>query len=280
MPATSVALLGTVHADLWGFERLEAALESIRPRVIALETNPQRAALYGGRFDYDGPALHASAQATYARLLEAFQSDPESFRSRRARYRMAGVEWNERQVAAIEAGAVLLAGCYGFELKVAAKYVERHPRTGLRLIDLPEENVDAIRRSRGGETWRPSPAVLRLFAAYRDALDRGLAGYVVAQAELQDAYYADAGGALRRIYEQNVAGWATLPADDFYRRAMFDPRREPYMAEQLRRLHRETAGGSILAIVGATHVEGLGRLLSDLPLESGDLAGVPLRKAA
>ncbi len=111
-------------------------------------------------------------------------------------------------------------------------------------------------------------------------LDHGLAGYVAVLSELQQAYYTDAGTTLRRSYERNVAAWASLPPDDFYRRAMFDPRREPHMAEQLRCLRTEMTGARIVAIVGATHQHGLAALLADCPHESMSLSEVQLGKAA
>ncbi len=280
MQEAELLLLGTVHADLWGFARLEAVLEVVRPDVIAVETNEQRAALYEGRFDYDVAAIYRDAQAKYERLLEVFLSNRDLFRKRRRPFVAVGLDWSERRLAAIEAGAALLTACYGFELKVAAKYVERTPGTALRLIDLAEENVDAIRQSKGAHAAWPSPSVLRLYRDQQHMLDHGLAGYVAVLSELQQAYYTDAGTTLRRSYERNVAGWAALPPEDFYRRAMFDPRREPHMAGQLRGLRAEMAGGRIVAIVGATHRYGLAALLADCPHESMSLSEVELGKAA
>jgi hypothetical protein len=280
MPAEDVLLVGTVHADLWGFGRLQTALELIEPGVVAVETNVQRAALYQGRFEYNALALYREAQAKYMRILDLFLSDADVFEKRRERYAEAGVEWNERQVAAMEAGAVLLCACYGFELKVAVRYVELAPGAELRLIDLPEENVDAIRQSKGVETGRPSPQNLAFFAAHREALDHGLAGFVTVVSALQDAYYADAAGTLRSAYERGVAGWASLPTDDYYRRAMFDPRREPYMADEIRAIRREKSGDRLVVVVGATHLAGLDGLLADCPHALLALSEVTLSQAA
>lgn len=275
-----VLLLGTVHADLWGFGRLEAALDLVEPAMIAVETNEQRARFYEGRFDYDAPALYAAAPSAYLGLLQRFVSDRRLFDEHRARYRAAGLEWTERQVAAMDVGGALLAACYGFELKVVMKYVERHPAAERHMIDLPEENADAIRLSRGVEDGRPSARNLAFFAAHRDELDRGLAGYLSLVTSLQDAYYADAGGALRAMYARNVAAWDRLPRHDHYRRAMFDPRREPYMADRIRALRRRHPGRPFVAVLGATHCHGVADLLDDCPHSTLSLAELPLQRAA
>jgi hypothetical protein len=274
-----VLLVGTVHADLDGFGRLETVLEVMRPRTIAVEMNAQRAKAYEGRFAYDALSSYREAQARYEKILQLLLSRSAVLEAGRARYSGVPIAWNERQIAAMEAGVLLLRACYGFEVKVARRYVDQHPGTALHYIDLPEKQVDEGGRSRatgGGVT--PVPA-LKFFAENQAALDLGLLGFVTLLRELQDRYYAEAGRVLRRRYERNVANWGNLPQHDYSSRAVYDPAREPYMAQQLRSIQRANPGTRCVAIVGATHRYGIARLLADCAPSSMLLSQAELLRA-
>lgn len=274
MQAGSTVLVGTVHADLDGFRRLETVLAGVEPRVVAVETNARRAALYAGRFEYDALGIYREAHRRYLAILDDYVAHPSIADRARQRYAAFPAEWTPRQMAAMEAGAFVLASCYGFELKVAVRYVEAHPGTELRYIDLPEEDVDAIQLSKAADAG-PSMAALRFFARNQPTLEHGLPGCLALIHDLQDACYAQADGELRRRYEERVANWERLDPGDHYHRAVFDPRREPHMARQLRDIAREDGQASCLAVVGATHLVGLARLLdgcehATLPLCDAD----------
>ncbi len=260
-----VVLVGTVHADLDGFERLETVLGTLRPRVIAVESSRERAKLFDDRGKYDARSIFHAAHARFIHLLEQFLADPATFDRVKRRYRAVQVNWTMKQLAAIEAGVGLVSACYGFELMVARKYAMMHPGTEIAYIDLPEgrTDVDLIRRGKSAEMASRSTAGLRLLAENQPALEYGLLGFVTLLRRLQDRYYEEAGGVLRRRYEQEVANWDQLPTGDSYRRAVYHPKREPHMAAQIRALSQRAAAGEgrAVAIVGATHLTGLSRLL-------------------
>jgi hypothetical protein len=260
----NVLLVGTVHADLDGFGRLEAVLEASRPRTIAVEMNAQRGKFFEGCGSYDALSTYRDAQRTYERILQLLLSRPAVLEVGRARYAGASVApWTARQIAAVEAGMALLRACHGFEVKVAARYVEQHPGTELHYIDLPEnEVVDAVGASTAFAGGLPA-VQLNLFADNQALLDHGLLGFVTLLRDLQDVHYAEAGGELRRRYERAVAGWSSLPQHDHFRRAVYHPRREPYMAQQIRLLRRANPSDRCVVIVGATHRYGISSLLGD-----------------
>ncbi|HEY3381085.1 MAG TPA: hypothetical protein VGK32_04910 [Vicinamibacterales bacterium] len=256
-----LVLVGTVHADLDGFSRLATVLQALQPSIIAVETSAARAKLFEGQFDFDPDSIYRDAQERYVRTAEKYLADPAAFEAAKQRYAGLPVDWAVKHIAAMEAGAHLLNACYGFELKVAMKYAERHPRTEVCHIDLPEENIDPIRQAISPEAGRPPIQNLRFFAGNQPALDYGLRGFVALLRALQDGYYDESGGVLRERYEENVANWDRFPVNDHYRRAVYDPRREPYMTEQIKVLRHRKPQDRCVAIVGATHLTGISRLL-------------------
>jgi hypothetical protein len=259
---SGLVLVGTVHADLDGFDRISALLQAFQPDTIAIETSAARAALLGGRFGYDAIDIYRKAHVRYLAGLRRYSEDPAELATARRRLAAVPVDWSPRHIAALEAGARLLADFYGFELKVAHTFAERHPGTSIVYIDLPEEHLDPMQRAVSPESLAPSASNLEFFARNLATLEFGLVGFAALLRDLQDAYYDEASGILRRRYEHQVENWHQIPASDEYRRAMFDPRREPHMAAAIRAVRDAHPRQRCLVIAGATHLVGLSRRLA------------------
>jgi hypothetical protein len=255
-----IVLVGTVHADLDGFGRLETVLGNLQPSVIGVELSDARAKLLEGHYEYDVEGIFRRTVAAYLGLVERYHVDPDAFALAKQRYARPSVTWTVRDIAAMDSGAQLLAACCGFEAKVARAYAARHPGVTVRYIDLPEQDID-LRQQTTPAPGCPTLRNLRYFAANRAALAQGLTGVVALLRALQDAYYDEAGGIFRQRYEENVAHWALLDPADVIRRAIYDPRREPHMVEQIKGLRHDRCRDRCVVIVGATHLPGLSRRL-------------------
>ncbi len=256
-----LVLVGTLHADLDGFGRLETVLGNLQPSVIAVEMSDARARLLERRYDYDVEDIYRDAVRTYLTLAARYRDDRSAFEAANRRYARPLVNWTAQELAAMDAGAHLLLACTGFEVKVAQAYARRHPRVGVRYIDLPEDHVDPVQLSASPEAGQPTLRNLRYFAANRAGLAHGIRGVVTLLRVLQDTYYDEAGGVFRARYEANVARWHLLDPADYIQRAIYDPRREPYMADRVKGLTHDRGRDRCVVIVGATHLTGLSRLL-------------------
>lgn len=274
-----IALIGTVHADLDGFSRLGAALEVLKPRAVAVEISAARARLFPEQPGFDPLSVYREAHARYVRLAGEYLASPAVFEEAKQRLALPGAKWTVRQVAAMEAGTRLLRSCYGFELRAARDYVARHPGSELVYIDLPEDHVERIQASQPAGGGAGPIRHLAFLAENRSALDQGLVGFLSLVRAMQDTYYDESSRFLRRRYEEEMAAWHHLPGDAYLRRAVYDPAREPHMAEEIRRVRRRVPTGRLVAVVGATHLVGLSQLLQDLPHSSASLLEIDVLRA-
>src|SRR3989344_4978837 len=248
MEKNGLYIVGTVHFDLDGPNRLYTLLERLSPSVIALEFNKDR----------ENSTLSDDVRQKQKRSMEEAVS---------------GLGLNSTQkVTLLESGRII-SEAMTFELNSSRRYVEKNKKTRLEYIDLSvfangeKEFIDGYLESFKLE--------MKKIASDSDSskmvgekLDAGLDSYLNGIRENVQQIYEMA-GVLGEIFDE-VREPETLelikssmPNESFKAiEQMFNPERDNFMGDRIRDLYN--GKNRLVAVVGLGHLSRIKRRIDDL----------------
>ena len=243
-------LVGTVHYDLDGRERLDTLLDRLSPSVVALEFNKDRE---------DLGALRKSPE--------------EEQREINAMIDESGLNLNQKQRATLIESGHRIKDVMGYEFKSSVDYTRRNLASRLEYIDISifangkEEFIkDYVEAMKGA--FKQIAGEPELVKPLLERLDGGI-----------DVYLKHVRGDVQQIY-QNVEAMAELfemirdpetfemmkgvmpPQAVQALEQIYNPRRDGAMAGRVRELYDGNSG--LVAVVGLGHLTGLKTKLKDL----------------
>ena len=216
-------LIGTVHVDPMGTERLDRVLADFSPDVIALEMAKSRD-----------------------------RTDSDAVRNRRVEDLVSSLDlYSEEERAIIKRFCTYVSDdVWGYELKSSKEYVQKNPKTKLEYIDL--------------DTVNPDDLFLLLVSAFKQFLPKKAENVesLISDLKLMVAvsyFQNDIGRPQTELKDIDIKGMSEKDVQTLA--AIYSPKRDDFMAENIRRLYTENR---VIAIVGVEHLNGLKRRLEDL----------------
>ncbi|MBR9705778.1 hypothetical protein GOV14_01965 [Candidatus Pacearchaeota archaeon] len=259
MDDPNLYLVGTVHTDLDGEDRLDTLLNKISPSIIALEFHKEREFT---RSTGKSPEQEEEEKKEFDLIFNGF-----------------GLEFNPRQRETfIEAGN-LTSGVMGYEFISSKNYVENNPGTRLEYVDLSiyqngkkefqQGYVEALKASFKEMAKRPE-----LIDPFLESLDKGIEVHKNNMKEQTFVEYEEV-DIMAELYDMMQDPKAveemkqSMPPEAVQSvMQMCNPERDEVMGQRIRRLYDGFNGDGknekLIAIVGVGHLEGLRRKFRDL----------------
>ena len=250
MSNQNLYLVGTVHIDLDGKERLDTLLDRLSPSVVALEFHKDRE---------DMQSLRKSPEEEQRQINEMIDD--------------SGLDLNPRQRATLIESGHRINDVMGYEFKSSRDYAQRNPASRLEYIDISlfangkEEFAKGYVEAMKG-AFKQIVKVPELAKPLLERLDCGI-----------ETYLGHLRGDVQQIY-QNAEAMAELfemirdpEAFEMMKGVMppqavqaleqvYNPQRDEAMAGRVRGLY--SGNGKLVAVVGLGHIAGLKTKLEDL----------------
>mgnify|MGYP001567126181 CR=1 FL=1 len=248
--ATNLYLIGTVHTDLDGKERLDALLGRLAPAIVALEFHKDRENL---------ESLRKSPEEEQKEFDEMIEE--------------SGLSLNPRQRAALLESGYRISDASGYEYKSSRDYTQRNPGSRLEYIDISvfangKEEFAKGYSDAGKANFKHIAQTPELAKPLLETLDRGI-----------DAYLENFRRGIQQIYRnaEEIALLFEILQDpkEFERmkqempphvvqalEQIYNPRRDEAMGARVRELY--DGKSRLVAIVGLGHLEALNLKVRDL----------------
>jgi len=250
MSNQNLYLVGTVHIDLDGRERLDTLLEKLSPSDVALEFHKDREGMQ---------LLGKSSEEVQKELNELIDE--------------SGLELNPRQRATLLESGPRISNVMGYEFKSSRDYTQRNPASRLEYIDLSVftngkeefakgylEAMKEMFNQLAGEPELSQPLLKRL--------DCGIDTYLEhLREEIQLAYQnVEAIGELFEMMKDPEAFEMMkeiMPPQAVQAlEQTYNPKRDEAMGTKIRGLY--DGNSRLVAVVGLGHLAGLKTILEDL----------------
>lgn len=243
-------VVGMVHDDQLGGQRLEAILERFDPDIIALEFSTER----------EEAALR---QKTREQLRQEISQDLKT----------SGLTLTTTQYDTFLEVNTRINDMLKYEFKTSTAYIKQHPKTKLKYIDMSSriEGVDVVKENSTTEFSRllsqisSDPQSTREFTS---RLDMGVELYMSLLQENAENEYDNASQSTelikimrnKELFDQLTR---ELPAEEIaYLKHAYNPEREEQMASNIRAIYDNKS--VIVAPVGIGHMTTITELLTDI----------------
>ena len=243
-------VVGTIHTDIDGKERLDHILGRISPGIIALEMHKDR--------ESNKPKRKSFA-AYCAETDKAIAT--------------TGLRLTDQQKKTLMEGSYRATQSYGYELACSRSYVKKHPSTSLEYIDLSVyENGKAKFEADFEKSCKETLELIaddpEIASIFLKLFDNGTAAFIERSRKDIQAIYENApslslsGVDLRdpKIIEELRSEMSPEMLAIFDQ--SWNPRRDDAMAGHITKLYR--GKNKIVSVVGLAHLDGLQSRLADL----------------
>ncbi len=251
--ASELILVGTVHYDLQGSQKLEYILEKASPSILALE------------FDKKREKMLASAP---------MMSPEEEGKTLVNMFAEAGLPLNPRQSAAIVECARVMATANCFELRTSRDYVSKKPGSRIEYIDITLYEPEQVQEFSNGYIAMMKASLKEiaknpeLVKPMLEQLDKGADAYLDTIASSFSLIYENA-EAMAELYRMmsdptQVEELKTIMPPEAIQtiQKIYNPARDAAMAGRIRELY--TGEGTLVAVMGLAHLHTVGDKVADL----------------
>lgn len=238
-------LIGTSHIDPDGTYRLDSLLRDLSPKKIFIEISQDRADVFFSKSTDDWKKEHEDTIKEWER---------QGF-----------VLTNEQRSKLLEL-VHLKNRSHGFEVICPAAYKQRNSETDIYYVDIVGDDIKEGLAEAFGESQEPTPEVrAKVISGLQSSIEDHLADLrKIVDFQYKNAHklasYSDAINNDLNFIEREF-GMLSDKAKESLRR-VFDQKRNELIAREIRTYHNDKDVS--VAIMGATHMDMVGYLLSDL----------------
>ncbi|HIH12063.1 TPA: hypothetical protein HA241_07785 [Candidatus Woesearchaeota archaeon] len=242
---TNLYLVGTVHTDPDGIERLDSLLNELAPKRIFVEISEDRARKIISNPLEDQMKKHEEVIESWSQ--QGFVLTPE-------------------QRAKLLNLIRFKNGSHGFEVRSPSEYKKRNIFTDVYYVDIADEEIvkgvnEALDRSQ-----EPTPEVRqKVLRGLQSPIEnhmadlRRLVDFQYKEAHCLASYF-DGMSHDPEFFERELAELSPQARESL--RRVFDPKRNDHIADGIRKYHINDEIS--IAVMGAAHLGMVGYLLSDL----------------
>lgn len=251
MTNQNITIIGTVHIDLDGQERLEKLLEQLKPDVVAVEISEKRVdKLRAFRKNYEE---EAQEQIDFIRNLN--------------------LGFTEQHLAVLKEVSEQDAKIGGFEYFAPEAYASKHPDTKIILIDTVFQDIEKeILLKVLEENLKRVMSVPSSRKKFLNQLELG-ANYLIDKRRKDVKNWYQASGLASLTYDMLLKqNHHSFSAQGKLNKRIYNPERDPVMEEHVRKAYSQNPESSIATVVGEAHLYPFSRRLKDLNPEIMTLA--------
>ncbi len=251
MTNQNITIIGTVHVDLDGQERLENLLEQLKPDVVAVEISEKRVdKLRAFRKNYK---KEAQEQIDFIRNLN--------------------LGFTEQHLAVLKEVSEQDAKIGGFEYFAPEAYASKHLDTKIILIDTVIQDIEKEMLLKVlEETLKEVMSVPSSRKKFLNQLELGT-DHVLEQRRKKTKKWYQASGLASLIYDMMLKQHHySFSAQGKFKKIIYNPERDPVMEGHVRQAYSQNPESNIAIVVGGVHLYPFSRRLKDLNPEIMTLA--------
>jgi len=252
MTNENLYLIGTIHTDLGGPERLEGLLNQISPEIVALEFSEDRMERMEG---IKNMSLEEGEKEIDDLIMEI------------------GLSVTSKQKKAMLDVRKITHSVYSYEFYTSKSYTDKNPNSKLEYIDLPL--LDKVQKFYSGyikEQKRELKSIAqdpKLKKAYLETLNNGGIDLLYKSQEAVEALYRnneineEVEKVLRDPKALKIETKQLSPKEVEALKEILHPERDDAMANRIRELY-DSGNKRVVGVVGLLHLSGLKSRISDL----------------
>ncbi|MBI5065623.1 hypothetical protein HZA97_05285 [Candidatus Woesearchaeota archaeon] len=243
MTNQNLTIIGTVHLDLDGQERLENLLERVRPSIVAVEISEKRVNRF--RKSKRNYKKEAQEQMDFIRSLN--------------------LGFTEQHLAVLKELTEQDLKIQGFEYFAPEVYASKNPDVKIVCIDTLIQDVEKEELFKIIEqNFEKVMSVPKLRKKLLNQLELGT-NYGIEKRRKDTTKWYQASGIASLSYDVLLKqNHHSFTAQERLNKLIYNPERDNDMEERIRQLHSQNPEGNIAAVVGEAHLYPLGRRLKDL----------------